>query len=107
MGKLVLILTLLLGACSNQSYHIITGHSQQSDVIESAFQNALEYNQDGVSTVWYDETTGKSGTVMPLYASYDWSGPCRYFQIAYFYPDKNPTYHNGQACRRNSQWKIY
>jgi len=87
--------------------HTVTGHYQQSDLIESAFQNALEYNADGIVTYWHDPNSNKSGTIKPLYASYDWPGPCRHFEMTYFYQDKEPTYHYGQACKRKSNWKIF
>jgi surface antigen len=107
MGAIICVLSLMMAGCSNEAYHNITGHAKQSQMIESAFQNALEHNKDGVGTVWFDEKTGKSGAVKPLYASYDWAPPCRHFEIAYFYPNKQPTYHYGQACRRGQVWKIH
>ena len=107
MGAIICVLSLMMAGCSNQAYHTITGHSQQSQAIESAFQSALEHNLDGMATVWHDKDTGKSEAIKPLYASYDWAPPCRHFEIAYFYPDKQPTYHYGQACRRGQVWKIH
>ena len=88
-------------------YHTVTGNSKQSDLIESAFQNALEYNADGIISYWHDNTTGKSGTIKPLYASYDWPGPCRHFEIVNFANNKPATYYYGQACKRKTQWKIF
>ena len=38
----------MLVGCSNTAYHTMTGHSKQSDIIEYTFQNALEYNSDGI-----------------------------------------------------------
>jgi surface antigen len=108
MGKIiVLFATLLLGACSHSAMYSITGHSQQSDLIESAFQQALEHNPDGVIAYWVDNKSGKSGSVKPLYASYDFAGPCRHFELAYFYPDNTVSYHYGQACRRNQIWRMH
>ena len=59
----------MLVGCSNTAYHTMTGHSKQSDIIEYTFQNALEYNADGIISYWQDKTTGKSGHVQPIYAS--------------------------------------
>jgi hypothetical protein len=107
MGKLALIFVLFLGACSNTAMYTATGHYKQSDIVESALQEAMEYNADGIISYWYDPNSGKSGAVKPLYASYDWAPPCRYFELAYFYPDKQPTYHYGQACKRGQVWRIH
>ena len=94
MGKLVLIiLSFSLIGCSNTTYHAMTGNKTQADLIERTFQHAMEYNADGVATYWQDPNSQKSGAIKPLYASYDWTPPCRHFEIAYFYPNKQPTYH--------------
>jgi hypothetical protein len=85
----------------------VTGHAKQSDIIESALQTAMEYNADGVVTYWQDPNSQKSGTIKPLYASYDWAPPCRHFEMVHFYLNKSPTYHYGQACKRNAKWKIF
>lgn len=107
MGKLILLLTVLLASCSHKAMHTVTGHYQQSDIIESAFQNALEFNADGIVTYWHDPNSGKSGTIKPLYASYDWPGPCRHFEMAHFDDSKLPKYYYGQACKRKTKWKIF
>ena len=107
MGKLALILVFFLGACSNTAMYTATGHYKQSDIVESTLQEAMEYNADGIISYWYDPNSVKSGAVKPLYASYDWAPPCRYFELAYFYPDKQPTYHYGQACKRGQVWRIH
>jgi predicted small secreted protein len=107
MGKLVLLLTMLLASCSHKVMNTVTGHGDQHKIIDSALQNALEYNADGIVTYWHDPNTGKSGTIKPLYASYDWAPPCRHFEMAHFYPDKSPTYHYGQACKRGQLWRIH
>lgn len=107
MGKLIfLLLGVLLVSCSNSSYHAITGHSQQSDMIERTFQQALEYNADGMIAYWSDKNTGKLGYVMPKYASNKYKGPCRHFELAYYYPDRSEQYYNGIACRRGQVWQI-
>ena len=111
MGKQIIILLTLIACvgCSTSSpvMYVSTGHIGQKDMIDSAFQNAMEYNPDGVPVYWRDEHTGKSGHVKPLYASYDWAGPCRHFEIAYFYPNRTEQKQYGQACRRDAVWLIH
>ena len=94
-------------SCSNSTYYTMTGHTKQADIIEHTFQTALEYNADGIISYWHDKTTGKSGHIQPIYASYQWKGPCRKFEMAYYYPTKSPTYHYGIACRRDQVWQIH
>ena len=109
MAKLVIFLSILLAGCSSSSpvMYVATGHVNQKDMIDVTFQAAMEYNPDGVIKAWNDDTVGKSGYVKPLYASYDWKGPCRHFEIAYFYADQTSSKHYGQACRHNGVWKIH
>tara|TARA_B100001057_G_scaffold234464_2_gene234822 strand:- start:1900 stop:2226 length:327 start_codon:yes stop_codon:yes gene_type:complete len=108
MGKLVYIILLIgLIGCSNSTYHSLTGNKAQSDLIERTFQHAMEYNADGVISHWQDKNTGKSGTVMPKYASYKYEGPCRHFDITYYRADHSAQYHSGIACRRGQVWRIH
>ena len=108
MGKLRYILFLFLFfGCSNSSYHAITGHSEQSETIERTFQHALEFNADGVLAHWHDKNTGKSGYVKPKYPSGKFKGPCRHFEMAYFYTHRSAQYFNGIACRRGQVWQIH
>ena len=109
MGKLVIItfvLTILV-SCSNTTHYSLTGQHQESHLIDQTLQSALEYNPDGVISYWSDKSTGKSGHVKPLYASYKWKGPCRNFEIAYFYADNPSKYYYGVACRHDQVWQIH
>ena len=85
----------------------MTGHSNQSEIIERTFQHALEYNADGMIAFWQDKNTGKSGYVKPKYASHKYKAPCRHFEIAYYHNNKSTQYYNGIACRREQVWQIH
>jgi len=96
----------LMIACGNASLTMWTGHVDQDHLIQPAFQHSMEYTQDGAVTYWNDKSTHKSGYVKPLYKTTRFKGPCRHFEIGYYYPDKQPTYHWGIACRRDSVWLV-
>lgn len=108
MGKLILLISsVLLMSCANSSLTMYTGHVDQEHLIMPSFQHSLEYTKDGAVTYWNDDSTGKSGYVKPLYASHEFKGPCRHFELAYYYPTKNPTYHYGIACRnKEAFWQV-
>ena len=48
----------------------------------------MEYTQDGAVTYWNDKSAHKSGYIKPLYKTTKFKGPCRHFEIGYYYPDK-------------------
>lgn len=93
-------------SCANSSLTMYTGHVDQEHLIMPAFQNSLEHTKDGAVTYWRDDDTLKSGYVKPLYKANTIPGDCRHFQLAYFYPDKNPSYHYGIGCRKDGKWKV-
>jgi surface antigen len=98
---------LIMLACNNASLTMWTGHVDQASLINPAFQHSMDKTQNGAVTYWNDPTTKKSGYIKPLYASKKYAGHCRHFEIAYFYPDKEGTYHYGIACRnKDSFWQV-
>lgn len=96
---------LLAFACGNNSLTMFTGHIDQEHIIFPAFQHAMEYNVDGAVTYWNDLKSQKSGYIKPLYVN-GHNNTCRHFEIAYFYPDKKPSYHYGIGCRRDTVWRV-
>ncbi len=105
--RLLILLSFLLGGCTNTQYFTLTGHGQQADVIQASLQQALEHNPDGLSTHWYDKATGKRGYVMPVYEAPSLNKHCRFFEIGYYYTDYPAEFYHGKACRRDQVWHIY
>ena len=103
---LAIILLFTVG-CSNTQYFAITGHSQQSNVIQASLNQALEHNPDGLSTHWHDKATGKRGYVLPIYEAPSRNKHCRYFEIGYYYADDPAEFYTGKACRHDQVWQIY
>ena len=102
-----LLTCILMIACNNASLTMWTGHVDQEHLIRPAFQHSMEHTQDGAVTYWNDDTTQKSGYIKPLYDNKQFSGPCRHFELGYYYPDKQPTYHYGTACRtQEAFWQV-
>jgi surface antigen len=108
MGKLVIAVgCFLMISCSNSSLTMYTGHAKQEHLILPAFQHSLEYTQNGAVTYWNDPSSQKSGYVKPLYKSNKFSNLCRHFELAYYYPNKKPSYYYGVACRnKDAFWQV-
>jgi len=97
----------LMLACGNNSLTMFSGHVDQEHLIKPAFQHSMEYNLDGAITYWNDPNTQKSGYIKPLYKNQKYSKICRHFELAYYYPNKQPSYHYGIACRnKDSFWQV-
>lgn len=102
-----LIACVLMIACNNASLTMWTGHTDQAHLINPAFQHSMEYTPNGSITYWNDEYTEKSGYIKPLYASKQFKGNCRHFEIAYYYLDQRDSYHYGIACRnKEAFWQV-
>ena len=98
---------ILMIACNNASLTMWTGHVDQEHLIRPAFQHSMEYTQNGAVTYWNDPITKKSGYIKPLYANHKFKGPCRHFELGYYYADKQPTYHYGIACKnKDAFWQV-